>query len=477
MSKKVILFLVFTLFLCLFNLAHADLAISEIMYDLDGADIDWVEVYNGDSADVDLTTLKLLISNSTSNHGIVSYAGSSILHQGEYAVIAVTSQVDAFIAKWGSTGNIFTSSFSLPNTTGKVEMNNGDKDVPMSSVTYDSSQGATGDGKSLQLVGGAWIASTPTPGASNQASDSDTDSDTDDTNDTNTSNDTNTTSSASNNASNGSASPKVAEQKIKAKILTNTLVFAQQPFEMQIDVSGIYGQKVVLGKAYWNFGDGGSLEQINDFGKFYHTYYYPGDYVLYLEYYERSSSPIPDATSKVIIKVVSIGVTITKVGGVEDFFIELTNNSVSDIDVSNWFINANGKTFILPKNSLIMSKKQMTISGKVTGFTYGDQSSLKLFSSTNEFIFDYNAPITKAKTLVRSAQKTQTPAVPSLSEQVSVSDLGASVALSDDAGESYFSYPMLTAFLFVGGSAGAVYFIRKRKIVSNAGDDFKILDE
>ena len=35
----------------------------------------------------------------------------------------------------------------------------------------------------------------------------------------------------------------------------------------------------------------------------------------------------------------------------------------------------------------------------------------------------------------------------------------------------------LISTVFIGASAGAVYFIRQKKTVSKAGDDFKILDE
>jgi hypothetical protein len=39
------------------------------------------------------------------------------------------------------------------------------------------------------------------------------------------------------------------------------------------------------------------------------------------------------------------------------------------------------------------------------------------------------------------------------------------------------SYVLVILFAFLGASAGAVYFIRQKRIVSKAGDDFNILDE
>ena len=88
--------------------------------------------------------------------------------------------------------------------------------------------------------------------------------------------------------------------------------------------------------------------------------------------------------------MVTTTVVISKVGDEKDFFVELTNNANSDIDISNWFLKSNGKTFVLPKNSIILSKKQMTISGKITNFNLNDKYGLKLFSGSNELIYDYN---------------------------------------------------------------------------------------
>src|SRR3989344_6766049 len=135
MSKKLLLVFLFVFF---FNSQSGEAAVvvNEIMYDLDGADIDWVEVMNNGNEDIDLSTLKLLISNSTSNHGINNSSGSSILHGGEFGVIVNNSVISNYTEKWGSNGNIFTASFSLPNESGKIEINDGGKDSPIFFVSF-----------------------------------------------------------------------------------------------------------------------------------------------------------------------------------------------------------------------------------------------------------------------------------------------------------------------------------------------------
>ncbi len=285
-------------FLLCCRVAHAAPIINEIMYDLDGTDIDWVEIYNPDSTDVDLTSLKLLVSNSTSNHSIANSSGSAVLHQGDYGVIVPTSQLSAFTSKWGSSGNIFTSSYTLPNDTGNVQINSGDKTIPMGSVNYNSTQGASGDGNSLQLINSSWASAAPTPGQANQASASDNNNNgtggTDTNNDTtsgnsggtgsDTSADTTTSPSGGGGGSVSSPVKKTSPiQKMKAQIVAKQTAYVGIPFALQGMAFGIHGEQLFGGKYFWNFDDGDSRELnalITD--KFTHTYFYPGDYDIIL---------------------------------------------------------------------------------------------------------------------------------------------------------------------------------------------------
>ncbi|MDD5721251.1 MAG: hypothetical protein PHT16_02270 [Candidatus Pacebacteria bacterium] len=271
--------------------------------------------------------------------------------------------------------------------------------------------------------------------------------------------------------------PKVIENPtMKVKILANALAFTGQPLEIKTNVLGFSNENVVLGRASWNFGDGGSLEQINNFEKFSHTYYYSGEYVLFLEYYQNNFSKTPEATSKMVVKVLPTSVFISKVGDAKDFFIELSNNASSDIDISNWVINANGKIFIFPKNSVIMSKKQVIVPGKITGFTQNDQNNLKLYSGTGELISDYNAEIQPPKSPHQNMTSKVSTAVQPLGNSGTI-NLQSNVMNSSS--EDNYSVPIIpiASFVFIGASAGAVYFIRRKKAVVQEGDDFDILDE
>lgn len=502
MSKKIIFALVGIIFFSSFHLARAETVINEIMYDLDGSDIDWVEVCNSGSDDIDLTTLNILISNSTSNHGINKYSGSQILHSGDYGVIVSGSDISAFINKWGNSGNIFTSSFTLPNSGGKIEINNNDKLSPLSSVSYNPSQGAAGDGNSLQLIAGSWKSSISTSGISNGVASNNVNRN------TNSSSAINTGAiTVADTISQTTTSKKTENPKIRTKITVKDLAFAGLPVDFKDSATGYSGELLGYGKYFWNFGDGDSKET-KETEKFTHTYFYPGEYSVTLEYFTNEYSQNPDATDKIIIKVVPMEVSISKVGDNQDSFVELANNSEHEIDISKWVLSANGKQFIFPRNSVIMTKKMITISGRLTKFTDSDIQNLKLNTFTGILVSDYNAPIAVQKNIqpvtitptqiipeksVTAVEPTPVKVVKIATENTSIEtgikkpvaiiiepkDLSATVvnnnAVSLSTNRSFL--PVISFIVLLGASGSAVYFIRRRKVIPEIGSDFDILDE
>jgi len=485
MSKKLILVLGLVFFFLGGNLARAEVVINEIQ--LSPTERRFIELYNGSSSAVDLTNWYIQRKTATGSDfgSLVSktYFENKIIGAGAYFLISKNTMENA---------DIVLGSLTLTESN-TIQLKNGNQEV-VDKIGWGSGESSVVDnpseGQSIQKTeNGSWISSTPTPGTINQTISSSGSNNDENSNSTSTTTTTTITSESSNS---GSSSGGVSEPKVKVvenptmkvKILTNALAFTGQPLEMQTSVIGFLNEKVVLGKAFWNFGDGSSFEQINNFEKFSHIYYYPGEYVLFLEYYQNSFSKTSDATAKMIIKVLPTTVSISKVGDAKDFFIELSNNASSDIDISNWVINASGKIFILPKNSVIMSKKQMTISGKITGFLYGDQSDLKLYSGTGELIFDYSSsgvPV-KAHTVVSLTPssilpltKGETPKAEGVYSDATQASVISSGAVENNPNNS--SLPIFGSIIFIGASASAVYFIRRKKVTGKESDDFEILDE
>jgi len=488
--KKLILVLVVVVFFCGFKLANAsDVIISEFVSDSNSGEQEWVEILNTTGNPIELIGWKLteLTSPSTNpvEKDLLSLSGT--LPAGEVLAFDVGS------TKLNNGGD----SIGLYNGSNETDR------VTFGTVKdYSQDLSAPSKGKSGAFISGSWESNQdPTKGESNPNSgSSDENNDEEDTTD-------DEDSSSDSESETATETKATATPTLKTKILTKTLAFVGQPTEFSLDVK--YGSSTyTTGKYFWNFGDGDSREVINQPGGIYHTYFYSGEYVVSSEYYKSYLSQVPDVVNKITIKAVPLTVSISKVGDAKDFFIELTNNSGYEIDISKWLINANGKIFVLPKNSIILPKKQTTISGKITGFVLGDEKILKLISSAGDTVFDYNPPIIQTEIIAEAPilAPISAPAKVSvanaennnpienailLENQIPVPDenlfenLPASPVLSEQNTENSNSYFLwIGLFFFLGVGASAVYFVRRGRnsrtgtqVGSNAGDDFSILDE
>lgn len=170
-----ILLLIFGI-VCVPLFAHAQVVITEIMYDLaEGSDSgrEWIEVFNAGSAPVTVTDLKVV--ENAKNHAITAVAQGAALAPGAYAVIA--DNAAKFKGDYPSyAGQLFDSAFSLNNTGESVGISNS-AGAAIDSVAYtnarpvrgEASNGASanGTGDSLQRAPSSaqFAAGIPTPGA------------------------------------------------------------------------------------------------------------------------------------------------------------------------------------------------------------------------------------------------------------------------------------------------------------------------
>ena len=144
-----------------------EIVISEIMYDLQNGSDDgreWIEVYNNSDTPIDLSTFKFFEADT--NHKLISVAGEANVSPLGYALLV------SDFAKFKNdnpnfVGNIFDSTFSLSNTGENLILKDKDLNI-IDQKSYSSVMGGGGDGNSIQLVNGSWVASLPTPGQENK---------------------------------------------------------------------------------------------------------------------------------------------------------------------------------------------------------------------------------------------------------------------------------------------------------------------
>jgi len=490
MSKKLILILVMVFSLSVSHFARADVIINEVAWM--GTETsqyeEWIELKNTGSESVSLAGWKLYKSG-----GILLFSLSKTIPASGYFLVcrttpSVVNPLSGICDEQGTFGGS-----GLNNTSDLVQLKNAsDIEINLVNGVGGWPAGNAVTKETMQKSGSDWITAVATPKAQNQTS-AVTPVPTGPVGTgalVNTNSDSDNSSTATTETK--TKTPEVL--KIKTQIISKTLGFVGLPLSFQATAFGYSGEQLHFGKYFWNFGDGDSKGvKLADSQSFTHTYFYPGDYIVSLDYYQNYYSDTPDASNQITIKIIPADISISGVGGEKDFFVELANNTDYGADISNWIIASATKSFTIPRNTILASKKKMIISPKITNFSIADQDTLKLMTPEREIAFDYVSSVAPVKAVVVNS-----PAVKPLEEKISMnlnepvknlpastsSSLGglasvvsSDVAKNDGTSSLYATIIFIISFVFVGVAAGTVYFIRQKKIIPQAGSDFEILDE
>ncbi len=482
MSKKLILIFVVGFFFFGFNPALAEVVINEIGWKgtPTGSTHEWLELANTGSL-VDLSGW--IIKDGENQLNIVLPDGATISSGGFYVVKRTTSDIVPYDFSTAFNGGLSDAGekLILSDVAGTIKQTlDFSKGWPDSSLTSENT---------MQWNGSSWATAAPTPKTQNQ-------------------NPTPPPSApvgtgglVSGSDNNSSASAVNAETKtkntetpkIKTQITSKTLGFAGLPITFEGKAFGLQNEPLHFGKYFWNFGDGDSKEtQASDNQKFSHIYFYPGDYAVSLDYYQNYYSDIPDASAKIAVKIIPASILISGVGDEKDFFVELQNNTDYDADISNWVLVSETKSFTIPRNTILISKKTIMISPHITHFSILDKNTLKLMTPEREVVFDYPAseypevlPQGELENAsVPSRIRTASQEENNLAEDSEIKILPESLpalAFQNDmdaegSNNSRTIVPIIS-LVFIGACAYAVYFIRQKKIIPQAGSDFEILDE
>ena len=155
--KKVVVFLAI-LFFSPYSLAQANVIINEIKYSPTAKQ--WIEIYNDTDDDIDITKYKILDSSVTVGHKISALgSGTNLILKHRFGIIAKAP--DDFSAV---SFPVFKSSLNIKVSSDKVILKNESRE----SISFVDIDGSATDGKSLQLINGAWQVATPTPGVENK---------------------------------------------------------------------------------------------------------------------------------------------------------------------------------------------------------------------------------------------------------------------------------------------------------------------
>lgn len=332
--------------------AVSDIFITEIMYDLEGADSDreWIEIVNGGSEPITLVggsgaeSFRIYEEHGSTKHNHTlspdAYQGTMTLGAGEYAVIAQDGA--RFLADHPSyTGTLLVSSaMSLGNTSQIEGLRIGSEEAVWSRVAYSNATGGNGDGESLQLVNGQWIAATPTPGTANEA---------------NASQSSQSSGASSSSEAPKSLAPSVPEPKFRAYAGEDRTAFVGAPVKFEGKVFGYENREIEGGRYLWSFGDGISQEG----NPIEHVYRFPGTYLLSLSV----SSNAEAASDYLRVTVVPNTVFISEIAPGENGFLELANPSKEIVRLDLWMLRneTTGVSDILPSGMMLGANSAVAI--------------------------------------------------------------------------------------------------------------------
>lgn len=144
------------------------LVINEVMSNPTGDDNghEWIEIYNNEENDVDLSTLTVSIKGGAPIV-VTLLSGGAILSPSRYAIIgSIVGGATRFSQDYPSySGPLFKSSISLVNS-GITSI-----EIKLGGVSVNSlaSYTAAKEGSTYSLLSGTWATGIPTPGEENRA--------------------------------------------------------------------------------------------------------------------------------------------------------------------------------------------------------------------------------------------------------------------------------------------------------------------
>ncbi len=362
-------------------LANTSVAITEIMYDLPGADKsgEWIEITNTGSSPVDLTYVSSasdkhwkLIAGSTTG-GIKPYSGGSVVAPGVSAVIAVSPQ--EFLnthSGWGGILFDLASVTSLKDSGELLSLQAPDGTVldKIDYSVYAALPNANGGGDSLHCINDVCSAGSPTPGVYTENKTSGSVADVVNSQSSQNSGDNNSTTSADVVTQTTSAAKNMPAPTMIVDLGGDRTVEtgAGSFFEGHVyNKAGVPLQNV---RYVWNFGNGETLEGQSVF----FSYQYPERYIVQLF---ADAGNGYSAMGRATVEVVPAEVSIAQ-NSDNSIIISNITHAKKELDLSLWRIDRGGSVFTIPRGTIVLAGAAVRFSSDVIKLP-GDKDAKLLY--------------------------------------------------------------------------------------------------
>ena len=180
----------------------------------------------------------------------------------------------------------------------------------------------------------------------------------------------------------GSVAYVSKSEQISAKAGGDKTAIAGADIIFEGKAYGFKNEPLEKARYFWTLGDGSYKEGQN----IRHVYKYTGNYIAVL----NVSSGDVSASDRVNVKVIPNELQIIEV---KNEFIKLKNKSDLILDLSGWFLRANGTVFNFPDYSLISANAELIISSDVSGLKFANNDfSAEILSPNGSLAFSYKMP-------------------------------------------------------------------------------------
>ncbi|MBN2093947.1 MAG: lamin tail domain-containing protein [Candidatus Zambryskibacteria bacterium] len=352
---KVKIIVILLLFFIFPLISSAQVVISEIawMGNFESANAEWIELYNSTSDTTDLSGWTLKAVDGSPD---ITISGSV---QGEsFFIMERTSDnsILGIVADMIYSGALENSGETL------VLSDSSGKEIDRIDNSGKWFAGDNNTKETMQLSGTSWITAPSTPGFGDNLSGSE-------------SNPVGEVLGASDDSSNDTVIVSGGENNTYVSSLNSKLEVLAGEDRVASPGSPIWLQATIKKNTTggspnleWSFGDGnvGVGPLVN------HSYKYPGNYVVVL------SARVGDifSVSRLMVKVSESNITVSDEGE----YLEITNQSNTEINLFNWKIEHEGKGFIFQPNTVILPRSSISFDKellKMKGFDNSRGIALK----------------------------------------------------------------------------------------------------
>lgn len=457
MHKKLFLILAFVFFFSFTKSVFALVVINEVQIETESNTNDeFIELYNNGNTEIDLTNFSIYKKTSSGSE-------SSIVAKSRFENKKILANGILFLAREGEYTGSKTVDIYWPNSYSLASNNTLTLYRDFDSKTIEDSV-SWGEVKTFKR--------------------SNTNTESENTSTENTNQNVATTASGSSSLS--ASSQTITKKNPELKILAKNFGFVGMPINFEsIMLNEEY--RNIYGKYFWNFGDGEikeltSLENI----PFTHTYFYPGEYNIYLEYYRTTHEFKPYLTSQITINIVEPTLVISATGEEGDFFIEVSNKANMNLDLTNFTLRGLNKTFIFPKNTFLNKDKKIILSPKITNFNLSDKNFLEILDPSGKIIYSQKI-IPQVKGIsTKKVSSSNKNFIAENNENIS-QDFDENLNILNEENtkdlipykeENENNWNVIFIFILVVlGMVALVYFIRKSNTKKEIEEEFEILDE